>query len=76
MCRTEPPDLLALTPSGPEAYSRLIAAERDELDHLLQGWSPDQEAELAALLTQMAERLLTDETGNHKLLATGPSSSA
>jgi DNA-binding MarR family transcriptional regulator len=60
--------LITLTPAGRQAHSRLVAAQRAELNHLLQGWSPDQESELATLLTQMAEQLLTDESGDHELI--------
>ncbi|MGH2515198.1 MAG: EmrB/QacA family drug resistance transporter, partial [Ktedonobacterales bacterium] len=67
---------LTLTPAGQQAHDRLVAAQRSELDHLLEGWSPDQESELAALLTNMAQRLLTDDAGDRALVAARPSAVA
>jgi DNA-binding MarR family transcriptional regulator len=61
--------LLALTPTGQQAHDRLLVAQRAELDHLLEGWSPDQEAELAALLTTMSQRLLDDDVSDRTVVA-------
>jgi hypothetical protein len=41
---------------------------------MLNGWSPDQESELAALLTQMSERFLTDDADNSELVTARPTS--
>ena len=62
-------EALTLTPTGQRARDRLVAAHREELAQLLEGWSPDQESELAALLTHMAQRLLTDDTGDRAVVA-------
>lgn len=62
-------DIITLTAEGRQARGQLIAAYREGLAHLLEGWSPEQEAELAALLTRMADRLLTDDAGDRRLVA-------
>jgi DNA-binding MarR family transcriptional regulator len=54
---------IALTPGGCDARDRLIEARRQELRDLLAGWSPEQHAELAALLQRMARGLVGDEPG-------------
>jgi DNA-binding MarR family transcriptional regulator len=67
---------LALTGAGQQAHHRLVAAERAELDRLLHGWSSDQESDLAMLLTRMAEKILSDESADHKLIAARASTTA
>jgi DNA-binding MarR family transcriptional regulator len=70
--RTGEPELYSLTSAGQEAHRLVLAAERDELDRLLKGWSPDQMSELAALLTQMSERFLIGDAGDGELVAARP----
>jgi EmrB/QacA subfamily drug resistance transporter len=60
---------LSLTANGRQAREQLLAVQREELNHLLEGWSPDQESELAALLTTMAQRLLADDTDERARVA-------
>ena len=67
---------LELTPAGEEAHERMLAAQRDELDQLLAGWSPSQEAEMAALLSQMSRRLLADDVTGSMLMANRVGSAA
>ncbi len=67
---------LELTPAGEEAHERMLAAQRDELDQLLEGWSPSQEAEMAALLSQMSRRLLADDVTGSMLMANRVGSAA
>ncbi|MBB4663500.1 MFS transporter [Conexibacter arvalis] len=51
-----------LTPAGVAVRDRLLAARRDRLEELLDGWSPAQHEELAAMLTRLA-RALSDDPG-------------
>jgi EmrB/QacA subfamily drug resistance transporter len=51
---------VALTPGGRALLDQLIAARRERLAELLDGWSPEQESELAALLTRMARDVVAD----------------
>lgn len=48
---------LVLTPAGNAVRDRLLAARRDRLEELLDGWSPEQHDELAAMLTRLADEL-------------------
>jgi EmrB/QacA subfamily drug resistance transporter len=48
---------LVLTPAGSAVRDRLLAARRDRLEELLDGWSPEQHEELAAMLTRLAGEL-------------------
>jgi EmrB/QacA subfamily drug resistance transporter len=48
------------TAAGREAVERLVEARRRRLAELLDGWSPEREAELAALLTRMARDVVVD----------------
>lgn len=50
-----------LTEAGCAARDQLIAARCEELRELLAEWSPEQHTELAALLSQMARRLVGAE---------------
>jgi len=61
-------DIITLTSAGRQARGQLIAAYREGLAQLLEGWSPDREAELAALLTRIAQQLLTDDAGDRTLV--------
>jgi DNA-binding MarR family transcriptional regulator len=51
---------ILLTDLGESAVSRLIAARRDALSELVDGWSPEQHDELAKFLTHMAQQLMAD----------------
>jgi EmrB/QacA subfamily drug resistance transporter len=53
---------LLLTPAGQQALDKLAAAYHDSLAELLDGWSPEQESELATLLRRVATRLLSEDT--------------
>jgi DNA-binding MarR family transcriptional regulator len=50
----------ALTPAGENALERLVKARRERLCEQLDGWSPDQHAELARVLTRLARDLVGD----------------
>src|SRR3954447_18052791 len=50
----------ALTPTGEAALEKLVAARRERLCEQLDGWSPDQDAELARVLTRLARDLVGD----------------
>ncbi|HWF23981.1 MAG TPA: MFS transporter [Solirubrobacteraceae bacterium] len=49
-----------LTPAGKEAVEKLIAARRAGLARLLEGWSPEQHADVAHLLTRLAKELVAE----------------
>ncbi len=51
------PDHDSVTVLGHETAERLIAARRDRLARLLDGWEPEQHTEVATLLTRLAEEL-------------------
>jgi EmrB/QacA subfamily drug resistance transporter len=51
---------LVLTPAGSAVRDRLLAARRERLEELLEGWSPEQHDELAAMLTRLAGELAGD----------------
>jgi DNA-binding MarR family transcriptional regulator len=55
-----PDDAVVLTAAGRDAFDRLVAARRERLAELLDGWSPESEAELADLLTRMARDVVAD----------------
>jgi DNA-binding MarR family transcriptional regulator len=55
-----PADAIVLTAAGRDALDRLVAARRQRLADLLEGWSPEREADLAALLTRMASDTVPD----------------
>ncbi|HEX7300601.1 MAG TPA: MFS transporter [Solirubrobacteraceae bacterium] len=55
-----PSDAIVLTEAGRDALARLIAARRERLAELLEGWSPESEADLAALLARMAREVVAD----------------
>ena len=48
------------TPEGEEIAQRLIEERRASLARLCEGWSPDQNADLAGLLTRLARELAAD----------------
>lgn len=51
---------LVLTAAGREACEKLLRARRERLAELLEGWSPEQHEELAALLSRLADSLAHD----------------
>ncbi|HEX5899758.1 MAG TPA: MarR family winged helix-turn-helix transcriptional regulator, partial [Solirubrobacteraceae bacterium] len=55
-----PGEAVLLTAAGRDALDRLVEARRQSLAELLDGWSPEREAELAALLTRMASDTVVD----------------
>jgi EmrB/QacA subfamily drug resistance transporter len=55
-----PAEAVVLTAAGHDVVERLVAARRERLAELLDGWSPEGEAELAALLTRMARDVVAD----------------
>jgi EmrB/QacA subfamily drug resistance transporter len=55
-----PGEGVVLTAAGRDALDRLVAARRQSLAELLDGWSPEREADLAALLTRMAGETVAD----------------
>jgi EmrB/QacA subfamily drug resistance transporter len=55
-----PADAVVLTAEGHEVLERLVAARRERLAELLDGWSPEAEADLAALLSRMARDVVAD----------------
>lgn len=50
-----------LTSAGQETLKRLTTACHDNLSDLLDGWSPEQDAELAALLHKVTGSLLSEQ---------------
>lgn len=61
---------LQLTSAGQETLKRLTTALHDNLSDLLDGWSPEQEAELTALLRRVTTTLFSEE--NKKELISTP----
>src|SRR6266581_4573905 len=59
-----------LTAAGQETVATLATACHDNLAELLDGWSPEQEAELASLLRRVTTALLSEE--NKKELISTP----
>jgi EmrB/QacA subfamily drug resistance transporter len=55
-----PGEAIVLSDAGRDALERLVAARRERLAELLDGWSPESEAELAALLTRLARDVVVD----------------
>ncbi|MBW4030020.1 MAG: MarR family transcriptional regulator [Acidobacteria bacterium] len=52
--------LICLTASGRDAVDRVLAAHRDRLSRLLEGWDDDDLRTFGALLERFAESLRTD----------------
>ncbi|HEY4279889.1 MAG TPA: hypothetical protein VGM91_16810, partial [Conexibacter sp.] len=67
---------LVLTPAGNAVRDRLLAARRERLAELLDGWSPEQHEELATLLSRLAAELSTDprDAAPHEHVAPGAAS--
>ena len=50
--------------SGAEAvHARLLEQRRKGLDKLLQGWPPDQKAQMSETIRRLADGLLSDDSG-------------
>jgi len=58
---------LQLTSAGQETLKRLTTALHDNLSDLLDGWSPEQEAELATLLHKVTGDLLNEKNARELL---------
>lgn len=56
-------DPLELTGAGRSAADQLLAARRDGLAELLEGWSPEQYEEIGQLIANLARDLLSDDRG-------------
>jgi EmrB/QacA subfamily drug resistance transporter len=54
---------IGLTANGEEAYERLVAARRAGLCELLDGWDPDEHAELRTLLDRLAHDFANEMPG-------------
>jgi DNA-binding MarR family transcriptional regulator len=50
-----------LTPAGEDAVARLVTARRARINELLDGWSPEEQAEIKALVGRLTAELLDDE---------------
>jgi DNA-binding MarR family transcriptional regulator len=59
---------IQLTAAGQQTLNKLAAAYQDSLAELLEGWSPEQEAELAMLLRRVVTNLLGEDTSNELVL--------
>jgi EmrB/QacA subfamily drug resistance transporter len=55
-----PGSSLRLTTAGDETLARLMDARRERLAEQLDGWSPEEEREVARLLTRLANDLVAD----------------
>jgi DNA-binding MarR family transcriptional regulator len=51
---------ITLTSIGQQTYDKLTSAYHQSLTELLDGWSPEQETELATLLQKLTSNLRTD----------------
>jgi EmrB/QacA subfamily drug resistance transporter len=51
---------LALTAEGEQALRTLVAARRDQLCRLLDGWSPDNDDELSAAVDRLARAMVAE----------------
>jgi DNA-binding MarR family transcriptional regulator len=64
-------DEVVLAPGGRALLDQLVAARRERLAELLEGWSPEQEAELAELLSRLARETVADHPDGAPRQATG-----
>ena len=58
---------ITLTPTGRQTYDKLTTAYHQSLTELLDGWSPEQESELAALLQRLTTSVLRNDTNTQLL---------
>lgn len=61
--------VINLTPSGQDAIDRLSQARQQGLSRLLEGWDPDQHADILELLSRLARDIMTHESGRRLFLA-------
>lgn len=61
--------VINLSPSGQDAIDRLSQARQQGLSHLLEGWDPDQHADILELLSRLARDIMTHESGRRLFLA-------
>jgi DNA-binding MarR family transcriptional regulator len=59
--------VLALTSAGELTADKLFAAERDWMERVLAGWSPEQHAELDDILTKLSHALLGCDADRNQL---------
>src|SRR3989441_6070913 len=64
-------DQLQLTAAGQQTLDTLTTALHESLAELLDGWSPEQEAELATLLRRVATDLFSQENSKESISASG-----
>ncbi len=57
--------MLELTAAGQLAAEKVFAARREGLESLLAGWSPEQHADLAAMLDRLSRALLGEDADRH-----------
>ena len=62
-------DQLQLTAAGQQTLDRLTTTSHDSLAELLDGWSPEQEAELATLLRRVATDLFSEQSSKELVSA-------
>src|SRR2546421_3183808 len=62
-------DQLQLTAAGQQTLDRLTTASHDSLAELLDGWTPEQEAELATLLRRVAADLFSEQSSKELVSA-------
>jgi DNA-binding MarR family transcriptional regulator len=62
-------DQLQLTAAGQQTLDRLTTASHDSLAELLDGWTPEQEAELATLLRRVTTDLFSQESSKELVSA-------
>jgi len=56
---------LELTTAGHAAADQVFEARRQSLEHMPAGWSPEQHADLAQLLTRLSRELLGEDADRH-----------
>jgi len=64
-------DQLQLTAAGQQTLDKLSAAYHDSLAELLDGWSPEQEEELAMLLRRITTKLLSEDSSTELVSTPG-----
>jgi DNA-binding MarR family transcriptional regulator len=57
--------VLALTPAGDETAEKLFTIQREKLEGLLAGWSPEQHAELDQVLAKLSRAILGADADRH-----------
>jgi len=62
---------ITLTPTGQQTFDKLTTAYHESLTKLLNGWSPEQEAELATLLARVSKNLLHNDMDTRMLAGAG-----